>query len=142
MASYTRWYGPEVYTKIQQRERQRMERAVRHLRNSIVRSISIKGPPPSAPGEPPHIGAPPPRKKRRKAGSPAGRRYLGGNLRRSIATEVLYRGTMIIGRVGTNVRYAPFLELGTSRMAARPFLVPALRRERRVIARLLVGQKF
>lgn len=28
--------------------------------------------------------------------------------------------------IGTNVTYAPFLEGGTSRMAARPFLKPAL----------------
>jgi HK97 gp10 family phage protein len=31
-----------------------------------------------------------------------------------------------VARVGTNVRYAPFLEFGTSRMEARPYLRPAL----------------
>ena len=28
--------------------------------------------------------------------------------------------------IGTNVEYAPYVELGTSRMAARPFLKPAV----------------
>jgi len=28
--------------------------------------------------------------------------------------------------IGTNVEYAPYIELGTSKMAAQPYLVPAL----------------
>lgn len=32
--------------------------------------------------------------------------------------------------VGTNVEYAPHLEIGTVNMAARPFLVPAVEQER------------
>ena len=35
------------------------------------------------------------------------------------------------GSVGTNVYYGPFVELGTRRMAARPFLGPALEKARR-----------
>lgn len=49
-----------------------------------------------------------------------------GRLRGSITFEL---GRDTLGpwaRVGTNVFYAPFVEGGTSRMAARPFLVPAL----------------
>lgn len=44
-----------------------------------------------------------------------------GRLRNSIshATE----GDAVY--IGTNVEYAPYVELGTSRMAARPFLRPA-----------------
>lgn len=48
---------------------------------------------------------------------------LTGNLRRSLHTRHL-RGFR--SRVGTNVEYAPFVEYGTSRMAARPYLTPAV----------------
>ena len=45
-----------------------------------------------------------------------------GNLRNSITHQQLDEDTEI---VGTNVEYAPYQELGTSRMAAHPFLRPA-----------------
>lgn len=49
--------------------------------------------------------------------------YLTGTLRRSIHSEVIERGkTSVVGMVGTDVEYAPFVEFGTSRMGARPFL--------------------
>lgn len=48
-----------------------------------------------------------------------------GRLRSSISHELALDGG-IVGRVGTNVFYAPFVELGTSRMSAQPFLRPAL----------------
>jgi len=62
----------------------------------------IYGANPSRPGEPPH--------KQR------------GRLLASIAWEV----AGLIGRVGTNVDYGRFLELGTRKMAARPWLRRAL----------------
>ena len=45
-----------------------------------------------------------------------------GNLRNSITHEVEKNEA----RVGTNVEYAPFVELGTVKMAAQPYLNPAL----------------
>lgn len=66
---------------------------------------------PSRPGEPPHVDT--------------------GRLRSSITHEVEETLTGIVGRVGTNVVYGRFLELGTSKMKARPFLRPALRRTTR-----------
>lgn len=45
-----------------------------------------------------------------------------GNLRNSITHEVEKNEA----RVGTNVDYAPFIELGTVKMAAQPYLNPAL----------------
>ena len=45
-----------------------------------------------------------------------------GNLRNSITHGQLNENTEIIG---TNVEYAPYVELGTVRMAARPYLRPA-----------------
>lgn len=49
-----------------------------------------------------------------------------GRLRASVTHALERDATGIVGTVGTNVEYAPFVELGTSRMAAKPFLRPAL----------------
>ena len=46
-----------------------------------------------------------------------------GNLRSSITHKVVSDEE---ARVGTNVDYAPWVEGGTSKMAAQPFLRPAL----------------
>lgn len=46
-----------------------------------------------------------------------------GRLRNSIANAV--DADEKAAYIGTNVEYAPYVELGTSRMAARPFLRPA-----------------
>lgn len=46
-----------------------------------------------------------------------------GNLRASITTVVADNGLQ--ASVGTSVHYAPYVELGTRRMAPRPYLLPA-----------------
>lgn len=46
-----------------------------------------------------------------------------GRLRNSITHQVRAGEQAVY--IGTNVEYAPFVELGTSRMRARPFLKPA-----------------
>lgn len=46
-----------------------------------------------------------------------------GNLRGSITYEVDTAGNAVY--IGTNVEYAPYVELGTSRQKAQPFLRPA-----------------
>lgn len=48
-----------------------------------------------------------------------------GRLRASITPEVRPQDNNIIGVVGSNVEYAPYQELGTSRMHAHPYLAPA-----------------
>lgn len=45
-----------------------------------------------------------------------------GRLRNSITHQQFSEDTEVIG---TNVDYAPYVELGTTRMKARPFLKPA-----------------
>lgn len=59
-----------------------------------------------------------------------------GRLRASIAWEL--RG--VTGRVGSNVRYARFLELGTRKMAARPFFVTNMRKHHATLVRILTGR--
>ena len=47
-----------------------------------------------------------------------------GRLRNSITNQVLVDEKAVI--IGTNVEYAPYVELGTSRMKAQPYLRPAV----------------
>lgn len=49
-----------------------------------------------------------------------------GRLRSSVTHETGKDQQGPVARVGTNVEYGPFVELGTSRMTAKPFLRPAL----------------
>ncbi len=50
--------------------------------------------------------------------------YRTGALKNSIATERVNENK-IIARVGPHVEYAAYVEFGTSRMAAQPYLKPA-----------------
>lgn len=70
----------------------------RNSRGRYTKGRLVYGANPSKPGEPPHKQT--------------------GQLARSIAWE----RDGLVARVGTNVKYSRYLELGTSRMAARPFL--------------------
>ncbi len=71
-----------------------------------------------------------------------------GTLMSSIMNEVELSGTSVEGRVGpdiqyiaaeaavgTDVNYGLYLEMGTSKMAPRPFLRPALRRTKRKVVK-------
>lgn len=64
-----------------------------------------------------------------------------GNLRGSITHEVDTADNAVY--IGTNVEYAPYVELGTSRQEAQPFLKPAASEHgaqyRRVLKKALGG---
>lgn len=49
-----------------------------------------------------------------------------GNLRNSINHKENQSGTEYISQIGTNVEYAEFVETGTSKTSAQPYLKPAL----------------
>lgn len=51
-----------------------------------------------------------------------------GRLRNSITHEITEGGLNAV--VGTNVEYGPYIEFGTRRMRARPYLFPAFEEER------------
>ena len=49
-----------------------------------------------------------------------------GRLRSSITEEMGRDSRGLVARIGTNVEYAAYVELGTRRMRAQPYLRPAL----------------
>ncbi len=60
-----------------------------------------------------------------------------GRLRASITNRLEVEENQLVGIVGTNVEYASFVEFGTSRMVAQPFLFPALESNKSRIKDLL-----
>lgn len=50
--------------------------------------------------------------------------YRGGTLRNSITHQVALHMDGVY--IGTNVKYAPYVELGTVKMKKRPYIIPAL----------------
>jgi HK97 gp10 family phage protein len=82
------------------------------------RAKRIYGSFPSKPGQPPHKQV--------------------GVLRGSVTYEVGYAANgALTARVGTNIVYGKFLELGTRRMKARPWLKRALNEKRSAIHAIL-----
>ena len=116
----TMWYGKEVTFRIKRGMERNLTQAAIFLQGKVKESMSQGGPTAtnpdaasSSPGEPPHVRT--------------------GRLRNSIAYEV----DKLTARVGTNVKYAPYLEFGTSRIAARPYLRPGLYNNRKEIQKIL-----
>ena len=122
MAGKLDWHGPQVQAAIQAELGRRLARCAILVCNRAKELLSTDGTAkgggrdgkgrfkkslrynanPSAPGEPPHVQT--------------------GRLRGSVAWEV----DGLEARVGTNVPYGRWLELGTTKIAARPWLRRAL----------------
>lgn len=97
-----RAYGQKVYTNVGKAVLKGCLTVEREAKSSIVGPSNEV----SAPGEPPKVKT--------------------GRLRASITHRIGYEDKEIVGEVGTNVEYAFSLEFSTQRMAARPFMGPAL----------------
>lgn len=100
------WHGDELAKLVEDEMTKRLAAAAEVVRAEAVRSIKTPYPPASTPGEPPH--------------SRSGASGLFGS--------VFYRVDKALRRavIGTPLKYGLYLELGTKRMAARPWLRPAL----------------
>jgi HK97 gp10 family phage protein len=98
----------------------RVTTATAVLHRETVKAVSRSGPPRSKPGEPPRVDT--------------------ARLRQSIQPSVVDEGSVIRGRVGTNVEYAPLLEYGTSKMAPRPFLRSTLAKQSAGLLAILQGK--
>lgn len=101
-----KWNGDAVKKQIQAEKVKNVERAAITFQNEVKRAISEPSPPASEPGQPPHKDT--------------------GRLRASISREVDRAEPS--ARVGTNLPYGKWLELGTRKMAARSFLVSTFQR--------------
>lgn len=94
------------------------------LKNSITHAVSGQAPAQSSY----HASK---GSNRIKSGKNAGKRYSAGSMKAGSVGFGTYSGT--IGSpdedavyIGTNVEYAPYVELGTQRTTAKPFLKPAV----------------
>lgn len=114
------WRGDDFVKYIRKNCGERLEAAAIYLKTKVKENISEPSPPPSPEGTFPHKDT--------------------GRLRASISHEV--DKSAQVARVGTNVIYGKFLELGSSKMAARPFLRSTLNIEGKAIADILVGKKL
>ena len=129
MASHLKWYGDRVKAALLAEMQRRLKAAAILVAGHAKKLLSVagtgtkKGPGkksrrvyganPSAPGEPP--------------------RKQTGRLRASVTWEQ----ENITARVGSNVKYARYLELGTRLMQARPWLRRALAECRDAIRAIL-----
>jgi len=59
-----------------------------------------------------------------------------GTLKDSITSNVKKEGTSIVGKIIASESYAPYLEFGTSTVRPRPFMQPALEKNRPKIKRI------
>ncbi len=127
MGTSYKWYGESIRAKIEAEMKRRLLACAVALANRAKVLLNVEGTGrgkgrgaglvyganPSHPGEPPH--------KQR------------GRLLSSIAWEL----TGMVSRVGTNVKYGRWLELGTKHVAARPWLRRALLEMRAAIRAIL-----
>jgi hypothetical protein len=105
------WNGGSFLATAENAIERAVSRATIKLQGNVTEDINRESSPPaSAPGEPPHVDT--------------------GTLGASIDHETYRTKADFIGRVGTNVKYGRWLEEGTTRMAPRPYLRPALDRIR------------
>ena len=63
-----------------------------------------------------------------------------GRLANSISHDVIKEGNTLIGRAIASTDYAIHLEFGTTNMAARPFLQPALRTNAKKIRQIFIRE--
>lgn len=111
-----RWVGRILHPRLHRAMRKSLE----FLVDQTKHGLRTPYPPASSPGEFPH----------RRTGA----------LQQSIRVGVIdARRRAVTGQFGSDLDYATYLELGTSRMAPRPFLRPTIQRGKKYIMRFFEG---
>ena len=146
MAEYgvTNWRGRQVFTLATEANLEAMKKAAAIVERDVKTHFTVPGTGKSSrrtktgkrhyaslPGQPPAVDT--------------------GVLRSSIIGQVSIEGVGVVGKVGpdidyvaahaaagTDVEYGYYLELGTAKMAARPFLRPSLRRTAKKVKEIFV----
>jgi HK97 gp10 family phage protein len=152
VADNVKWYGQKVFTLATKANVKAMKIAATHVANDVKTHFTRQGSGSTVGG----VWRPGVGRRRTKDGKIHLASRPGqppaidtGVLRASIMSDVQVRGMNVIGKVGpdvekiaakadvgTDVEYGLYLELGTSKMAPRPFLRPSLRRTRRDVKRI------
>ena len=145
MAGKVDWFGNQFAKQMQAEIRRRTYTAARrlssHIKSEIGQAGTLEFHPLTKKGRPGKA-----RKRiynftHSRPGNPPFKQT--GHLRRSIAWEIVTAGLggpTVIGRVGTNLKYGRWLELGTKRMKRRPFIVSTLRKYEPEIRSILTAQ--
>jgi len=101
-----RWLGDKFLREFRDTIIVRMVKLGEESVDSIRHEISVMAPPHSAAGEPPH--------------------KITGELSDGMHSEVREEGGDVVLKIGSTAGHTVALELGTRKMAARPFLLPWL----------------
>lgn len=112
------WHGASLTKKLQKHNKNNIRKATAFLEAQVKREVGkgrTRTMGPSKPGDPPHVDT--------------------GTLRKTIFRKISLGG--LSGIVGTPLKYGLFLELGTSRMAPRPYLRATLDMNKSVITGIL-----
>lgn len=128
-------FNDDFLNDVEKKLGQNLEKAAIYLKGKIKEALNTTGEPylasqgpggrhykneeVSAPGENPH--------------------KMIGNLQRSVAHAM--EPDKKTAYVGSNLDYALFLEVGTSKMAARPFFLPTLKAEADTISKIIATGK-
>lgn len=157
MAGRIEWYGNRVFTLATAANVRAMHKAALLVASDVKKNFTLQGT-----GRQYYIGrskktgrrawytTPGKGRKEHRASKPGKSPAIDvGTLRASIMSEIEVSGLSVDGRVGpdiekiaakapvgTDVNYGYYLEIGTSKMAPRPFLRPALRRTRKKVVKI------
>jgi phage gpG-like protein len=134
MSTNIEWHGDEAMELVREKAARGLSRAAMEVRRRAAQLLSLAGTANSTGGGGKRKGSRITGAVRSAPGEPP--RKQTGRLRASVTYEV----SGLEARVGTNVKYGKYLELGTKRgISPRPWLRRALAECQQTIGQLLLG---